>query len=200
MTKNREVYLKDPVENRLLNDGVAEVTDGRSDAEMRTLRYELETFVCDGEYAKGMRRILDTYIRNLDQHREGIQTIQFLDPLAEIVRQFLQGFFGQPRFRNLGAIACRRNYLALVSEMFLIESGALVHRRLLHSLQCQVRTHASQDLASLKRRRHIVRGSGRKDVVAGLEVSLRENTEDRYVAGRLVGLEPAAERIAVCVR
>jgi len=67
MTKNREVYLKDPVENRLLNDGVAEVTDGRSDAEMRTLRYELETFVCDGEYAKGMRRILDTYIRNLDQ-------------------------------------------------------------------------------------------------------------------------------------
>jgi len=65
--KNREVYLKDPVENRLLNDGVAEVTDGRSDAEMRTLRYELETFVCDGEYAKGMRRILDTYLGNLDQ-------------------------------------------------------------------------------------------------------------------------------------
>jgi hypothetical protein len=65
--KNREVYLKDPAENRLLNDGVAEVTDGRSDAEMRTLRYELETFVCDGEYAKGMRRILDTYLRNLDQ-------------------------------------------------------------------------------------------------------------------------------------
>lgn len=65
--KNREVYLKDPAENRLLNDGVAEVTDGRSDAEMRTLRYELETFVCDGEYAKGLRRILDTYLRNLDQ-------------------------------------------------------------------------------------------------------------------------------------
>jgi len=65
--KNKEVYLKDPTENRLLNDGVAEVTDGRSDAEMRTLRYELETFVCDGEYAKGLYRILDSYLRNLDQ-------------------------------------------------------------------------------------------------------------------------------------
>ena len=64
---NREVYVKDPAENRLLNDGVAEVTDGRSDAEMRTLRYELETFVCDGEYAKGMRRILDAFLRNIDQ-------------------------------------------------------------------------------------------------------------------------------------
>ena len=30
--KNRAIYLKDPVANRLLNDGVAEVTDGRSDA------------------------------------------------------------------------------------------------------------------------------------------------------------------------
>ena len=65
--KNREVYVKDPGQNRLLNDGVAEVTDGRSDAEMATLRYELETFVCDGEYAKGMRRILDTFLRNIDQ-------------------------------------------------------------------------------------------------------------------------------------
>ena len=65
--KNRAIYLKDPVANRLLNDGVAEVTDGRSDAEMRTLRYELETFVCDGEYALGLRRILDTYLGNLDQ-------------------------------------------------------------------------------------------------------------------------------------
>ena len=68
--KNREIFAKDPAENRLLNDGVAEVTDGRSDAEMRTLRYELETFVCDGEYAKGMRRILDTYLRNLDQPQQ----------------------------------------------------------------------------------------------------------------------------------
>jgi len=68
--KNREIFTKDPTENRLLNDGVAEVTDGRSDAEMRTLRYEIVTFVCDGEYAKGMRRILDTYLRNLDQPQQ----------------------------------------------------------------------------------------------------------------------------------
>ena len=35
--KNREIYLKEPHQNRLLNDGVAEVTDSSSDAEMRTL-------------------------------------------------------------------------------------------------------------------------------------------------------------------
>ncbi|MBI2566519.1 MAG: BREX system P-loop protein BrxC [Candidatus Schekmanbacteria bacterium] len=67
MIKNRELYVKDPAANLLLNDGVAEVTDGRSESDMRTLRYELETFVCDGEYAKGMRRILDTFLRNIDQ-------------------------------------------------------------------------------------------------------------------------------------
>lgn len=65
--KNREIFVKDPAEIRILNNGVAEVTDGRSDAEMRTLRYELETFVCDGEYSKGMLRILDTFLRNVDQ-------------------------------------------------------------------------------------------------------------------------------------
>lgn len=63
--KNREVYLKDPAQVKLLNNGVANVTDARTSAELQTLRYELETFVCDGEYAKGLRRILESFIQNL---------------------------------------------------------------------------------------------------------------------------------------
>ena len=65
--KNREVYVKDPAQNRLLNNGVASVTDAVSADERRTLRFELETFVCDGEYARGLERILRTFLDNLYQ-------------------------------------------------------------------------------------------------------------------------------------
>ena len=63
--KNREIYSKDPVANRLINNGVAEVSEDRSKAALDILRYELETFVCDGEYAKGLQKILATYLGNL---------------------------------------------------------------------------------------------------------------------------------------
>ena len=63
--KNREIYSKDPLANRLINNGVAEVSEDRSQAAQEILRFELETFVCDGEYAKGLRKILDTYLGNL---------------------------------------------------------------------------------------------------------------------------------------
>jgi hypothetical protein len=42
--KNRELFLKDPVQSELLNNGVAEVRDIQSQSELQTLRYELETF------------------------------------------------------------------------------------------------------------------------------------------------------------
>ena len=51
--KNRELYVKDPGQLRLLNNGVAEVAEVDSDDLRRTLRFELETFVCEGEYEKG---------------------------------------------------------------------------------------------------------------------------------------------------
>lgn len=63
---NSALYLKDPRQNTLLNTGVASVNDAFSPEERRTLRYELETFVCEGEYARGLRRILETFLANLD--------------------------------------------------------------------------------------------------------------------------------------
>ena len=65
--KNRDLFLKDPVKSELLNNGVAEVRDIRSTEELKTLRYELETFVCEGQYARGLSRILDSYVKNLDK-------------------------------------------------------------------------------------------------------------------------------------
>lgn len=68
--KNREIFLKDPLENRLVNQGVAEVVDPGSEQELRTLRHELDTFVCEGQYAKGLDRILSTYLASLDREEQ----------------------------------------------------------------------------------------------------------------------------------
>lgn len=64
---NLEIYEKDPRTHTLLNQGVAKVTSGQSTAELDTLRYELTNFVCDGQYAEGLSRILSTFLGHLDK-------------------------------------------------------------------------------------------------------------------------------------
>ena len=58
---NRQIYTKDPATSKLVNEGVANVNDDRTDQALAVLRYELETFVCDGQYEKGLEHILETY-------------------------------------------------------------------------------------------------------------------------------------------
>ena len=60
--QNREIFERDPVATRLLNDGVVAVTEATTDKEIATLRYELEHFVCEGQYKDGLSRILKSYI------------------------------------------------------------------------------------------------------------------------------------------
>jgi hypothetical protein len=67
---NRDIYQLDPLKNRLANNGVAQVKDDLSEQALNTLRYELETFVCDGEYQAGMEKILSQYLRNLNDKHE----------------------------------------------------------------------------------------------------------------------------------
>jgi len=67
---NRQVYGIDPTTRKLVNEGVANVNDDRSDQALAVLRYELETFVCDGQYEKGLEHILETYIKNLGQAQQ----------------------------------------------------------------------------------------------------------------------------------
>lgn len=62
---NREVYRQDPLHNDLLNNGVAAVTG--NDEDTRVLHYELKTFVCEGEYAKGLSVILNSYLGNVEK-------------------------------------------------------------------------------------------------------------------------------------
>jgi hypothetical protein len=67
---NQEIYVKDPLENQLANNGVAEVKDDVSEQALATLKYELETFVCDGEYEKGLEKILSAFLTNVDKGAE----------------------------------------------------------------------------------------------------------------------------------
>lgn len=67
MTLNREVLQRDPTTNPLPNDGVAKVGRPRTEEEWRVLAWELESFVCTGEYERGLERILSTYLGNLDR-------------------------------------------------------------------------------------------------------------------------------------
>ena len=78
--KNREIYQRDPSEITLLNNGVATMTEALDDDERRTLRFELEHFVCEGEYRRGLVRILDSYLSNQGQPEQ---------PAA-----WVSGFFG----------------------------------------------------------------------------------------------------------
>jgi hypothetical protein len=66
MTINRELYFRDPATFELLNSGVSKVSEVGDDQQIRTLRFELETFVCDGEYARGLERILTAYLNGLN--------------------------------------------------------------------------------------------------------------------------------------
>jgi hypothetical protein len=67
---NRDIYNKAPQDNRLVNNGVAEVSEDHSEAAQSILRYELETFVCDGQYEKGIETILDKFLMNLSSKTE----------------------------------------------------------------------------------------------------------------------------------
>ena len=78
--RNRDVYERDPDAISLLNNGVAAMTDAATDDERRTLRFELEHFVCEGQYRSGLVRILESYLGRQGQPEQ---------PAA-----WISGFFG----------------------------------------------------------------------------------------------------------
>jgi len=66
-TLNREVFLKDPIDTYLPNDGVAKVAEPRDAQAWRAAEFELSTFVCEGAYHEGLNRILGTFLNYLDK-------------------------------------------------------------------------------------------------------------------------------------
>jgi hypothetical protein len=69
--KNKDLFNLNPVEKNLINDGVVEINTSRENAQgLQILRHELKTFICEGEYQRGLFRILDTYLRNFEESKQ----------------------------------------------------------------------------------------------------------------------------------
>lgn len=59
-----EVLMRDPAENSLVNQGQARISDLTDDKTMKELHDELSSFVCEGQYAEGVQRIMRSFLEN----------------------------------------------------------------------------------------------------------------------------------------
>lgn len=67
---NDEVFERPPSQYRIPNLGYAKVGEPSTDQEWEVLEFELRNFVCEGEYKRGLERILSTFVSNLDQPKQ----------------------------------------------------------------------------------------------------------------------------------
>src|SRR5579884_146833 len=58
---NKDVLARDPTSYRLADGGVAKVLFPPDEEQKAILREQLQTFVCEGAYADGLRRILEAF-------------------------------------------------------------------------------------------------------------------------------------------
>lgn len=52
--KNKELFTLNPEENNLINDGVVEINTAKDEKGLQIIYHELKTFVCEGEYQRGL--------------------------------------------------------------------------------------------------------------------------------------------------
>lgn len=67
---NRDLFYRDPTGTKIPNDGVAKVVRPESAQQWEVLEWELKSFVCEGEYARGLERILGSFLTNLSQSQQ----------------------------------------------------------------------------------------------------------------------------------
>lgn len=63
--KIKDTLQRDPATNPLVNQGQARISDSRDERTQSELRGELETFVCEGQYADGVQKIIRSFLDNL---------------------------------------------------------------------------------------------------------------------------------------
>ncbi|MEW5880424.1 MAG: BREX system P-loop protein BrxC [Pseudomonadota bacterium] len=63
--KVNDILQRDPATNPLVNQGQARIVDVRNDRALEELRGELSTFVCEGQYADGIQKIIRSYLDGL---------------------------------------------------------------------------------------------------------------------------------------
>ena len=65
--KNKELFTLNPEQVNLKNEGVAKIRSLNENEDLSIVEYELKTFVCEGEYQEGLRKMLDTYLTYLQE-------------------------------------------------------------------------------------------------------------------------------------
>jgi hypothetical protein len=69
-TLNKDLFVKDPTATKIPNDGVAKVGRPETEHQWDVLEWELRSFVCEGEYERGLERILGSFLSNLNQAQQ----------------------------------------------------------------------------------------------------------------------------------
>jgi hypothetical protein len=67
---NRDVFINDPVSLKIPNDGVTNIYNPKTPNDWDVVQYELRSFVCEGEYERGLDRILSTFLGSLDKPKQ----------------------------------------------------------------------------------------------------------------------------------
>ena len=62
--KNKELFTLNPEQVNLKNEGVAKIRAINEQEDLSIVEYELKTFVCEGEYHEGLKKILEFYLQN----------------------------------------------------------------------------------------------------------------------------------------
>ena len=63
----KDALRRDPATHPLVNQGQARIADREDERVMRELRGELASFVCEGQYADGIQRIVRSFLDDLDR-------------------------------------------------------------------------------------------------------------------------------------
>ena len=97
---NKDLFTLNPEENNLLNDGVVEINTAKDEQGLKIIRHELKTFVCEGEYQRGIHRILDTYLKHLDSKQPAVWVSGFFGSGKSHLVKMLGYLWEDYRFPN----------------------------------------------------------------------------------------------------
>lgn len=126
--KNREVFALDPTAGDIPNLGVAKVKNPEDESDWATLEWELRSFVCEGEYERGLEKILREFLSHLGQNEQ---------PAV-----WVSGFYGSGKSHLL-------RVLEYLWRDYRLPSGASA--RALASLPSEIEDHLVELSAAAKR-------------------------------------------------
>lgn len=84
--KNKDLFTLNPEQVNLKNEGVAKIRAINENEDLSIAEYELKTFVCEGEYHLGLKKMLETYLLSYDSPGQ--------NKVPEQPAYWVSGFYG----------------------------------------------------------------------------------------------------------